>query len=270
MVFLRRPISASISAFVTGWLFAILPFSHEIDNWCVAISPGTRLAHAFSNKLLLCEIKQFSLFSFASRLWSKSTKYTFDNNIWIRFRIGYAIAWVSRFQHIPHVVAYVSLLRQRTRFNSRPDIGSLYICEGIGALRLSRLFSRRLSVCNDCKDFRTYINAITLIACYLSAGRCLTYAESPCDRLRLSDYAYLRLGRLLYWVPVDERGFSFCFLPWASSSVLIDPYLQAVAAIIAPAGSWVSYVDPTATTKLLDWYFTARFGNSQGTSGVNE
>jgi len=147
MVFLRRPISASISAFVTGWLFAILPFSHEIDNWCVAISPGTRLAHAFSNKLLLCKIKQFSLFSFASRLWSKSTKYTFDNNIRIRFRIGYAIAWVSRFQHIPHVIAYVSLLRQRTGFNSRPDIGSLYICEGIGALRLSRLFSRRTFIC---------------------------------------------------------------------------------------------------------------------------
>jgi len=174
-------------------------------SWCIAISPGIELvciSKWIMYEILLYEINEssrcFILLS-ASKLWSKSEweyRYTLDNNIRMRFWIGCAIASISWFQHTTHIIAYVSqgffdnshrvyLVNFRT-----PGTGSLYICKSIGALRLSQLFS--LPDIYPFTMIAIRFFGLTLkwfIVCYLSAIRCLTYAESPYCRLRLSDYA---------------------------------------------------------------------------------
>jgi len=137
----------------------------------VAVSASPYLpiesVRVFTNKLFLYEINKDSRCSIllsTSKLWSKSkNENMLDNNIRMRFRIRCAIAWISRFQHTAHIVAYVS----HSFFNNphrvtwlvlgRSGTGSLYIREGIGALSVAIVFAfRHLFVYNDCnKIFQT-------------------------------------------------------------------------------------------------------------------
>ena len=110
------------------------------------------------------------------------------------------------------------------------------------------------------KIFRTYIKTVN----YMLLLRC-SYAKSPCDTSRLSGYAvicvlvidcYTRCSLWMgIWFLLPALDCFFACFNWY--------YLQAVAAIMAAPGSWIRCVDPTAATKLLCQYFTARFADPQ-------
>ena len=173
-------------------------------SWCIAISPGIELVRVFPNKLCM----KFSRMKLTRVLvvlfYYQLVNCDLNPNENIGTRSIIIFGWGSesdalslqyRGSNIRRTLSRMSRRASsiiRTGFTwlilGRPGTGSLYICKSIGALRLSQLFS--LPDIYPFTMIAIRFFGLTLkwfIACYLSAIRCLTYAESPYCRLRLSD-----------------------------------------------------------------------------------